>query len=709
LALLIFILKFQRIGLPRRLRLHKLVLSMDQFVKTSIPQASDMRQSGGLLAVILFVFSSLLTTSIHAADSELEQFKVAWDAARRGDHSSFNQIKTTLQDYVLYPYLQYEDYRNRRAMVPVDEMSEFLESYEGWAFSPGLKSAWLKSLAKKGRWADLVEHSEVTSDTVLHCQRLRGQIILKQTGGVVAEAQRLWAVGKSQPDECDPVFAWLIKNDGIPQSLAWERIQLAMEAGNRSLTNYLARFVTRDQRGWLEDWQKLSRSGYSRLEQTRRWPDNETTRMITVVALQRLARKDAGLAAKKLDLLDGHFNWGNERKSALLRDIALYSAVGLEDGTASQMARVPVVFRDSQLMEWWARFLLSEQDWSGLVTVIGQMPEDTRNNDRWQYWMAQADLRSGKVKAPSEPLQELATKANYYGFLAADELGLTYNICPGQPDIDPAQIDRLADITGFQRALELRKAELDNWAIGEWSLATRRLPTSELKVAAALANREGWHDRAIFALGNSGDLNFYEWRFPLIFEADIKREAAANKLDPAWVYGTIRSESAMVETARSSANALGLMQVTPATGKRVAKQHGLVWQGSSQLKTATGNLPIGTAFMGDLLQDFRHNPVLVSGSYNAGPNAVNRWLDTRPLGEAAIWIETLPYFETRDYIPRVLAFTTLYDWRLGGTVKRISVRMPHIESGKINVKGSTKAVCQGQDNQDTNNKVALRK
>jgi soluble lytic murein transglycosylase len=108
--------------------------------------------------------------------------------------------------------------------------------------------------------------------------------------------------------------------------------------------------------------------------------------------------------------------------------------------------------------------------------------------------------------------------------------------------------------------------------------------------------------------------------------------------------------------------------------------------------------------MSDLLQDFRDNPVLVSGSYNAGPHVVDRWLDTRPMGEAAVWIETLPYFETRDYIPRVLAFTTLYDWRLGGTVKRVSNRMPHIESGKLNINGSTTVMCL-----DDNDKVAMRK
>jgi len=671
-------------------------IPLNNIEKTSITHATGMRHLAYLLTAILVVFSGQLMASSPASTPELEQFIRAWEAAKKGDHDSFEQIKYTLQDYVLFPYLQYEDYRNRRASVPVKEMSAFLKTHKDWAFTAGLRSAWLKTLAKKGRWADLIAYSEGVKNTVLRCQRTRGQIVLNQTDGVLTEAQNLWAVGKSQPDECDPVFTWLIKNQGISESLAWERIQLAMGKDNRSLTSYLARFIPQGQRRWLEDWQVLSRAGYANLERAKSWPDNETTRMITATSLKRLARKDAPLAAKKFQILDGHFNWEEIQRNTLLREIALYSAVELADDTAANMALVPVSSRDSQILEWWARFLLSRQEWAALTPVIGQMPEDIRNDDRWRYWLAQAGLRSGSVKPPSESLQELADKANYYGFLAADELGLAYNICPEQPDIETADIERMAGNAGFQRALELRKAGLINWAIGEWSLTAGRLPTADLKVAAALAEREAWHDRVIFALGNSGDRRFYEWRFPLIWEVEIEREATANQLDPAWVYGTIRSESAMVETARSSANALGLMQVTPATGKRVAKKHGLPWSGIAQLKTVAGNLPVGTAFMSDLLQDYRQNPVLVSASYNAGPRAVDRWLDTRPLSEAAIWIETLPYFETRDYIPRVLAFTTIYDWRLGGTVKRVSARMPHIESGKIGAKGYTEVVCRDQ-------------
>ena len=669
-------------------------LALNCEFRTSITHGIFLRQFVYLLTFLVFVFNTPVFASTGNTDVELEQFKTAWEAAKKGDHASFNQIRNSLQGYVLAPYLQYEDYRNRRRDVPADEMSVFLEAHKNWAFTRGLRIAWLKSLAKDKRWADLVAHSEGVSNTILRCQRVRGQIILKQSDGVLSEAQKLWAVGKSQPDECDPIFAWLMKNDGIPESLAWERIRLAIEAGNRSLARYLARFVSKDQRRFLEDWHNMSGRSYSNLERANRWPDTDVTRMITAASLQQLSRKNAGLAGKKFESLDNHFKWDESLRVSLLRNIALYSAVGLEDETTAYMVRVPVLFRDSQLLEWWARFSLSKQDWPAVISVIEQMPEDTRNDDRWRYWLAQAGLRSGQSKPPSELLQELSSKANYYGFLAADELDLTYSICPRQAGVGEADVDRVAQLGGFRRALELRKAGMDNWALSEWTLATGRLPASDLKTAAALAVRENWYDRAIFALGNSGDLKIYEWRFPLLWETDIKQAAAANKLDPAWVYGTIRSESAMVETARSSANAMGLMQVTPGTGKLVAKKHGLPWSGIAQLRTAAGNLPIGTAYMSDLLGDFSNNPVLVSGAYNAGPNAVKRWLKTRPMGEAASWVETLPYFETRDYIPRVLAFTTIYDWRLGGTVKRISARMPNIKSGKISADGYTEVVCR---------------
>ena len=484
------------------------------------------------------LFLSLQNT--FAAESELKLFKTAWDAAKVGDHESFRKIKISLRGYELYPYLQYEDYRDRRADIGADEMTGFLETHEDWAFARGLHVAWLRTLAKEKRWADLVRYSADVSDTRLRCQRVRAQIILKQTDGVINEAQNLWLAGKSQPDECDPLFAWLIKNGGVTENLAWQRIRLAMEANNRTLVAYLARFVPSDQRRWLDDWKKISRSGYTSLGALRRWPDTEATQLIAECFLRRLARNDAQLAAANLEAVDGGFCWGEASQSTLLSEIALYSAVELNDETGLHMERVPMVYRDSQLLEWWARYLLSRQDWPGLIDVIAQFPDDIQYDDRWQYWLAQAEIRAGKVDVGSGSLPELAKKASYYGFLAADELDLAYNICPLEANIPSADIDRLAARADFRRAIELRKAQLHSWATEEWSMAAGRLSTAELKVAAGLAQREGWTDRVIFALGNSGDLQLYDWRFPLKWQVDIQRESKSNRLDPAWVYGTIR-------------------------------------------------------------------------------------------------------------------------------------------------------------------------
>jgi soluble lytic murein transglycosylase len=162
------------------------------------------------------------------------------------------------------------------------------------------------------------------------------------------------------------------------------------------------------------------------------------------------------------------------------------------------------------------------------------------------------------------------------------------------------------------------------------------------------------------------------------------------RLDPAWVMGLMRSESAMAEDALSSAGARGLMQVTPGTARQLAKRHNYAYTGPEQLMRAEDNVHFGTTYLRDLLDRFADNPVLVTGAYNAGPNAVDRWLQKQPNSDPAIWVETLPYFETRDYIPRVLAFATIYEWRLQRPVSRISSRMPAFDSGAVS--GTMQAV-----------------
>ena len=231
-------------------------------------------------------------------------------------------------------------------------------------------------------------------------------------------------------------------------------------------------------------------------------------------------------------------------------------------------------------------------------------------------------------------------------------------------------------------------------------MATRQLDNEGLRLAAALAIEESWPDLAIFALGNSGDLRWYEWRFPVEYSALVESHAHSKNLDVSWVMGLMRSESAMAEDAVSPAGARGLMQLTPDTARHLAKRNSYPYTGRDQLMQAETNILFGTTYLRELIDRFGNNPVLVSGAYNAGPNVVDRWLKSQPGSEPAIWIETLPYSETRDYIPRVLAFSTIYDWRLQQPVTRISSRMPAFDSGTMGSanqgRRTTSVVCQAE-------------
>jgi soluble lytic murein transglycosylase len=637
------------------------------------------------LTAQLLVFSLAPLALSAAVDPGVKQqrqaFVAAWEAAGRGDHSLLEQALVDLDDYLLHPYLQYEDFRQRRAQIDDSEMSAFIGAHRQWAFTAGLETAWLRTLGKRGRWDSILAYGEASQDTEVRCHFANAKIRRGLTDGLLQVARSLWTVGKSQAKACDPVFAWLEKQGGISSGLAWERFSLALESRERKLARYLVRFMDTQDREWADRWLQQDRGGYGQLNQASRWPDTEKAHRITAYGLRRLARNDPDRAWEVFMLLDGRVSWTAVDRGGLIADLALWSAVGGSSETVLRMDSVPPDFLDDRLLEWWARFLLTQGDWAGVAGTITAMSPQLRDDSRWRYWEARALLESGRTEEGQAGLQSLALRANFYGFLAADRLDLPYAICPEDPHVDEAAITAFQEREGIDRALELHRAGLTDWARSEWMQSVRSLGGEGLRVAAAVANRQDWPDMAITALGNSGDLRWYEWRFPPDYTELAAKHAGNNGLDPSWVMGLMRSESALAEDAISHAGARGLMQVTPQTATQLARRHSFAYRGRSELLEADTNMQFGTAYLADLLDRFGDNPVLATGAYNAGPHVVDRWITDGYTGDPVVWIDTLPYFETRDYIPRVLAFSTIYEWRMGGPVKRISSRMPPVLTG----------------------------
>lgn len=635
----------------------------------------------GLAALIGLVFSlPLLAQTTQPQDPQLDQFKRAWQAARTGDRARFEQIKSGLGDYVLYPYLQYEDFRFRRSTIQPAEMASFLDEHTDMPFTAGLRTSWLLALGASGQWDAVLLYAPGEQNTEVQCYLLQARIQRGEHDVALPQAQDLWAVGRSQPDVCDPGFTWLRKEGGITPELTWLRIQRAMEAGNPRLAGYLAKFLPLSDRVWAERWQQQDQQKYTRIDQVRQWPDQFQAWDIASSGLSRLARSNASLAWRLFESVDGKIAWSSEQRADVLREIALWSAVANEPDTLARMYAVPAAARDDSLLEWWARSGLASGNWAEVILAVASMSEEFKNSERWRYWDARARLQLGDQDYALGLMDMVSGEASYYGFLAADYLQRPYAICNQDPGVTAEALLQFGNRPAFQRVVELQRAGLDNWSRSEWFLGVKLLDPEERRLAGALAIEQGRPDLAILALNGGGDRKLYDWRFPLAFVPAVQEQAGKRHLDTAWVMGLMRSESAMNVAAVSPAGARGLMQLMPATAAQLARRYGYAWQGSEQLMQAKDNIVFGTSFLRELMDRFGNNPVLVSGAYNAGPGAVKRWLKDLPGQDAAIWIEMLPFFETRDYIPRVLAFATIYDWRLQQPVQRISSRMPAPDS-----------------------------
>lgn len=631
-----------------------------------------------------------------AGEAARATFVKAWAAARRGDRATVERERQALGGYILEPYLEYNALLVARRSVDPARMADFLQRHREWAFAGGLERAWLRSMGEHGRWDVLLRYAKGQSDTEIRCHLGRARVVRGETEGLLPEAQSLWLAGKSQPDECDPLFEWLIREGGVTPALAWQRINLAFEERHPHLARYLRRFLDSDGQAWADRWLQQDGQRYGRLDRAAGWPDSIYGRDISSYGLRRLARSNGDLAWRHFLKLDGHFSWSTAERAAILREIALWSAVEGEQGVFERMHAVPAGYRDGSLLEWWARAGLAAQDWNEVEAAIGQMPAALREDDRWRFWRARAAIENGRRVNGEEELSLLALRPTYYGFLAADYLDQPYALCPRTPEVDADAILGLRARPDFSRALELRQVDLDNWSRAEWTLAVQRLDTDGLRTAAALALEEGWADVAILALADSGDFDWYEWRFPLAHEQAVKRHTSDRSLDASWVMGLMRSESAMAEDAVSSAGARGLMQIMPGTARQLSRRHGFNYTSVDQLMQAEFNIALGTSYLRDLLDQYGNNSVLASGAYNAGPRAVERWLDSTGLTDPAMWIETLPYRETREYIPRVLAFSAIYDWRQSRPVVRLTSRMPPLDSGNMNSPKTTEVVCPGQ-------------
>lgn len=599
------------------------------------------------------------------------EFRNALRDAERGTRLDAS-TRRALQDHPLYPYLEYAELARELDRAMPRDVETFLSRHGDLPIATRLRGLWLQQLGKRGEWASFRKYWQGQGDATLQCHAAVAELQNGRSDAWLERAEALWLTGDSAPAACDAAFAALAAAGRITPALRWQRIELAAAKGNVGLMRFLGRALPAPEAGQAAAYANFIEKPS---DIAANWPRTPRSARFAELGLTRLAASNPDRAEGLLAALASPLGMAAAQVGAVQYQIALWSAASYLPEAWRRLQAVPVAQRDARLREWMVRVALSQRDFPAVEAVIAEMDVAQQAEPRMRYIKARMRELQGDRAAADALFGPLASEAHYHGFLAADRLGQGYAICPQPPSTDAALRETVAKHPGLQRAIELHALDKLAWAIAEWDTALAGLPAAARPLAVARALEGGWADRAVFGLNRPEDARYYELRFPLQHKAHLTREARRNGLDAAWVAALTRAESAWQPSARSHADARGLMQLLPGTAAPLARRLGIAWRGPETLYDARANLSMGAAHLAEMLARFGQQPFLATAAYNAGPAPVTRWQKQRPINEVDLWIETIPWRETRDYVTRVMAFSVVYDWRLGRQGYPLSERL----------------------------------
>lgn len=594
-------------------------------------------------------------------------FEQAEEAIRKGQRRRYESLQAHLQDYPLYPYLELLELQSRFHLVETAEVEAKVQKYADLPLADLIKTRWLYELGRRGRWQGLLATMpESTRDTGLRCLGLRARLETGDRQTIDAQMPELWLTGASLPDHCDPVIKAWHRDGGLTSDLAWQRAALAIKAGNPGLAKYLKRFLPADLAAATDRLQEVH-AAPQRLEKTREFHKG-LPRITEIVAhgMVQYSRRDPEKAARLWTHYRELLPFTPAQASLVNRNVGLMLAVRYLPESTALLTEASSVDGDPNLYEWQARVYLRRGEWKTLAETLNRFPEDLRETSRWQYWLARAEEQLGNAESAKARYVQAAGERNFYGFLAADRLGAPYRLNHQPHPFSKEDLVQVRALPAVDRAHEFFRMGRINDARREWRGLLSRLDNGQVLVASQLAKSWGWAEQGVMGAIAAQEWNDLQLRFPLAHQELFTNHATLQRLDVNWVYALARQESAFMADARSSAGALGLLQLLPGTARQTAREIGLRFRNDRQLLEPAQNIQLGTAHLAELLSRFDNNRILATAAYNAGAHRVSEWLENGgDRLDVDIWIETMPYYETRQYVQNVLAYTVIYGFRRG--------------------------------------------
>ncbi|XOV89404.1 MAG: transglycosylase SLT domain-containing protein [Pseudomonadota bacterium] len=598
------------------------------------------------------------------AASRFEQRKLYREAIshiKAGRFSRAETLKAQLADYPLYPYVQYTEKIYRISSQSADTILPFVEQYQDSPIASQLLENWVFVLAKQNRWAEFLEHYDPgiagRRNSCSHALALHRQ---GREEEALAAARQLWLVDYSQPDECDAVFRFWRDAGQLDRDAAWGRFAMTLRGGDSGLARYLTRYLHDADRKLAETFLEVRRNPRIVRESKRFVRTDDKANDVILFGIHRLARRDAPAAARAMAQYAERLAPIPDAVRELYQDIGVRLA--RDDDPEQLLDQLPIDLSSApQLLDARIRMALRQLAWGDALVYINLLPAAEQETPRWRYWKArilQGSTDPGDQASARTMFNALAQLRNFYGFLSADLVDLDYDFEDEPGIVSTDEITRTEALPGIQRALELFALGERARARQEWYFATKKFTDHELQVAARVARNWGWYRQSIRSMIDAEAWDDLAIRFPLAYYDDFVSNARVSDIPLHWSYGIARQESAFMPDARSSAGAMGVMQLMPATARNTANRHGVSLRSTMDLVDPAINIQLGTAYLGQMLRRYNNNRILATAAYNAGPGRVDRWINPElPLD---VWIETIPFRETRDYVQNVLMFSAIY-------------------------------------------------
>jgi len=587
-----------------------------------------------------------------------------------------------LKAYAIYDYLLASRLRRDLIVSPDDNLDAaidaFLQAHAGSPVARGLRRDWLVSLAQRRRWDWFMPRSADAADPALICDRLEGRLIAGDTAGLAAAALARWVLPQKQPAECAAVFEWLRQQGLLTPELAETRARAALAAENARFARETAADAAVTRRAALLQWSDLLESPKSALNVLATHPSLPVEPEALAAGLEKLARADPGAAMDLLPLLLARKDMTPALRAKLERTAALHAAYDRDPRAINVFEDLSAEAIDAQVQEWRVRAALWSGDYAKALEWIQEMPASLGEQPRWRYWRARAVREIFGEEAAILLFTEVSGLRDYYGYLAADRLHQPYQLNMRPSPDDAAIQTALATEPGMIRAHELFDCDMWDEAAAEWSAVLGGAEPALKIQAALLAARWGWYAQSIATLAQTGEFDDVTLRYPRPYLGAVGEAGKLAQLPADWILAIMRQESLFRKDAVSHADARGVMQMLPSTASAVARRWHISVPPRDALFDPTVAIPLGAAYFRELLDHFDGQLALTLAAYNAGPAPVVRWL---PVGsmDADVWIENIPYNETRGYVQHILEHIVAFAAVRGAEPPRLDTLLQVVE------------------------------